>query len=802
MSPSYLTDAQLRAELLRCQSCETKPCRRGCPAGCSPADFIMAARCGEPSDYRRAAAHILAHNPLGGVCGSVCPDTLCMARCTRRSFDAPVNIPAVQAGIVGKARQLGVLPRFEPLPATGERVAVVGAGPAGLGAASVLAKAGHTVHVFDAARKAGGMVRLIPRNRLDPEVLEADVAWLLGAGDVQLVLGERVELPRDLLSRGFAAVIVAVGLGEPVPLDVPGAERAVHWTRVLGGDPPELRGRRVAVVGDGAVAVDCAEAAIAQRAAHVELFARKALSELASTRQERERLLAAGAHVSCRVRVTAIRGDGSEVTGLDLCKVELAPGQAFHPSRLEDLPHGKHDRRDLDVVILAIGGEPGLRCERHPRVIYAGDLDSGPTSVVEALASGKRAGLEVHQMLAGVEEAACPDRGSCPDGIGCPKRAACPEWNRQTTKDGASGSSRARAGLPVPLTTDFFGRPITSPFLLSAAPAGHGYVRVKRAYEAGWAGGVLSAPGDALDRACADLEQLGQEFPDHLTLASASGPVIGDPEADARSWQAITRRLEAAGAMGIEYALSPAQGNAGSHDPETWARLIDWVLAVSDPGVPKLFRLTAAATTDPLLARIAAAFAHHPDKLAGVTLAGAPPALAFAPRAAAAWDEVAVASAARRGLLVSSDGAPMDYRTAAHRLALGARTVQVGAAAMMYGLGVVNELQSGLSFFLAERGLRSVSELVASAAAQTIPPTGKAVCEVDLATCTGCGNCSRCPHLAIALDARGMPTVDRERCVGCALCVQLCLGGSLSLHRPACEEPRDQLSEGGTLPRR
>src|SRR5512138_466108 len=138
MSRPSLTDAQLRAEVERCQSCETRPCRSGCPAGCSPADFIMAARGGEPSDYRRAAAHILAHNPLGGVCGSVCPEALCMARCTRRGVDAPVNIPGVQAGIVRKARQLGVLPRFEPLPATGERVAVVGAGPAGLGAASVL----------------------------------------------------------------------------------------------------------------------------------------------------------------------------------------------------------------------------------------------------------------------------------------------------------------------------------------------------------------------------------------------------------------------------------------------------------------------------------------------------------------------------------------------------------------------------------------------------------------------------------------------------------------------------------------
>ena len=782
MSPSYLTDAQLRAELLRCQSCETKPCWRGCPAGCSPADFIMAARCGEPSDYRRAAAHILVHNPLGGVCGSVCPDTLCMARCTRRNFDSPVNIPGIQAGIVRRARQLGVLPRLAPLVATGERVAVVGAGPAGLGAASVLAKAGHAVHVFDASREAGGMARFIPHERLDPEVLEADVAWLLGLGDVQLVLGERVELPRDLLQRGYAAVVVAAGLEEPVPLDVPGVERAIPWTRMLGGDPPELCGRRVAVVGDGGVAVDCAKASIAQGAAHVELFARKALSELAPTRPDRERLFGAGVHVSCRVRVTAIRGDGDKVTGLHLCKVELPPGQSFHPSRLEDLPHGQHERCDFDAVILAIGAKPGLRCERHPRIIYAGDIDTGPTSVVEALASGKRAALEVHKMLAGVEEAACPDRASCAEGIGCPKRATCPEWNRQVAV-GASGGTRARAGLPVSLDTDFFGRSIASPFLFSVGPAGDGYVQLRRAYEAGWTGGMLRVSDDALDSACADLERLRQEFPDRLTLASASGAITCDPEADARSWEATTRRLDAAGAMGVEYALPLLHSDAVPHDRKTWARIIDWVLSVGAPGVPKLFRLDAAATTDPLLTEVAAAFARHPDKVAGLTLAGRPPALAAAPRDAAARSEVALASAAHRRLVVSSDSEPMDYRTVAHLLALGARTVQVGAAAMMFGFGFVNELQSGLSFFLAERGLRSVSELVASAVTQFVPPTGEALCEVDLATCTGCGNCSRCPHLAIALDARGMPTVDRDRCVGCAFCLQLCLGGSLSMRK-------------------
>jgi NADPH-dependent glutamate synthase beta subunit-like oxidoreductase/ferredoxin len=783
MSPSFLTDAQLRAELRRCQHCETRPCKSGCPAGCSPADFMMAARCGEPSDYRRAAAHILAHNPLGGVCGSVCPDSLCMARCSRRAFDAPVNIPAVQAAILRKARQLGVLPRFEPLPASGQRVAVVGAGPAGLGAASVLAKAGHTVHVFDRARRPGGMARLVPGHRLDPAVLAGDVAWLLGLGDVRLVLGKPVALPRDLLARGFAAVIVAAGLSEPVELDVPGKDRALDWTQVLGPRPPALRGRRVAIVGDGGVAVDCAEAALARGAAHVEIFARKKLSELELTRQERDRLFASGVHVTFRVRVAAIlgRGRGGPVTGLELRKVELPPGQVFHPSRLADLKHGEHQRRDLDAVILAMGGRPGVRRDPHPRIVYAGDVEDGPTSVVEALASGKRAGLAVHKALAGDDLAACPDRGSCPDGSGCPQRAVCPEWNRRASPDGVAGEARApAAGLPVPLTTDFFGRQLASPFLLSAGPATETYARMKKAYQAGWAGGVVNAARDgALDGVCRDLERLRSEFPDRLTLVSAAGPMTGDDEADAGIWQAITRKLDAAGAMGVECSLSSTcpgdrGGDVGPSDLERCGRIIDRVLAAGDATVPRLFRLGASVTpVDAALASIAAVFARHPDKLAGVTLA-----------------TEGIASAARRGLFVSGDGDPTDYLAAARSLALGARNVQLCAAVRRYGLGVVTELHGGLSHFLAEEGLRSVSELAACdrARALTRPgelaAPGETVCEVNRALCTGCGNCSRCSSLAIALDARGLPTVDPTRCTGCGACVQQCFTGALAM-RPS-----------------
>src|SRR5512137_18442 len=127
-----MTRTQLQTELLRCEYCEEKPCREACPAHCSPADFIMAARVGNPSDIRRSAAEIMHANPLGGVCGMVCPDTLCMAACTRLKFDGPINIPFVQATLVEMAKQLGGIPEFSQPRPNGKKVAVIGGGPAGL----------------------------------------------------------------------------------------------------------------------------------------------------------------------------------------------------------------------------------------------------------------------------------------------------------------------------------------------------------------------------------------------------------------------------------------------------------------------------------------------------------------------------------------------------------------------------------------------------------------------------------------------------------------------------------------------
>jgi dihydropyrimidine dehydrogenase (NAD+) subunit PreT len=105
----FLTDAQLASEIARCVYCEEKPCTEACPTDCSPADFIMAAKGGTPADIARSATLIMTKNPLGGVCGAVCPDTHCQAACSRRLFDHSIEIPYVQAAVVARAKALGVM---------------------------------------------------------------------------------------------------------------------------------------------------------------------------------------------------------------------------------------------------------------------------------------------------------------------------------------------------------------------------------------------------------------------------------------------------------------------------------------------------------------------------------------------------------------------------------------------------------------------------------------------------------------------------------------------------------------------
>ena len=807
-----LTDAQFRAELERCIYCEEKPCQEACPAHCSPADFIMAARVGEKSDLRRSAAMIMGANPLGWVCGVVCPDYFCMKACSRRTFDRPIEIPAVQATVIKKANAVGMA-KFQRAPSNGKTVGIIGAGPAGLGAESVLAQRGYKITVCEQQKRIGGAMNLIPDFRLNKQVVQSDIAFLKNLGEVAFKHGKAVANPEELLAT-HDAVVVCAGVSEPIKLNIPGEEHALPWQAFLENQKKlKLKGKKVAVLGGGAVAADCATTAMRLGAASVELVYRRRQQDMPLTQYERDMLLECGVEIATCSKPLAIVHQWKRVTGLRIARMMLPVGKESRPENFIVSKTESPVFREFDLVISAIGSNPKLPVTKAKGIFYAGDMVLGAGTVVESVASGKNAALEADTFIRGEARPKFKNRAkSRVILVGVPLR-------------------------PVPLDADFFGRRILSPFLLSAAPHSDGYDQMRKAYERGWSGGVMktafdnvpihipagymfaltrstygncdNVSGHPLDRVCREVAKLVKEFPDRLTLASTGGPVTGRDAEDKAVWQSNTRKLQNAGAMGVEYSLSCPQGGDGtagdvvSQNAGLTAKIIDWVMEASDDDNPKLFKLTAAVTAiQPIIKAIQEVFARYPNKKAGVTLANSFPSLAFRKAADRRWEEgvvigmsgegvlpisnLTLAKVSSMGITVSGNGGAMTYKDAANFLALGAQTVQFCTAAMKYGLGYVDELHSGLSYLMEERGFRSVKELIGSALPNPITDFGalsptKKLPQVVAALCQHCGNCARCPYQAIELNSRGVPEFDASHCVGCSLCAQKCFAGAISM---------------------
>ncbi len=374
------------------------PCNAGCPAGNDVVGFVQAlAREG----IEGAARVLFRTQPLPSVCGRVCPAP-CMTACNRGSYDGAVQIRALERWI-GDHVLDGPEPPAAAVPR--RRIAVVGSGPAGLGAAFTLAGAGHEVTLLEREERPGGVLRTgIPSYRLPEEVLDRDIGRISSLG-VNIRTGQRMDgAGVARLAATHDAVIVAAGLQRLTGLDAPGADlpgvlQGIDLLdQVKRGAAPRLAGH-VVVVGGGNTAVDCARTALRLGAASVTIAYRRGRKEMPAIAPEIDEALAEGVRLLLHRQPVRVVGEG-KVTALVLAEVEL--GEPDASGRRRPVMTDRTASVPCDTLLLALGQSADRSIVPDlPNVWAAGDMATGDGTVTHAIGNGRRVATRVLAALAG-----------------------------------------------------------------------------------------------------------------------------------------------------------------------------------------------------------------------------------------------------------------------------------------------------------------------------------------------------------------------------------------------------------------
>jgi glutamate synthase (NADPH/NADH) small chain len=415
-----LTPAQALVEADRCYYCYDAPCQQACPTGIDVPAFIHRIAQG---NLRGAAEAILEANPLGGLCARVCPtEQLCEADCVRMAKEGkPVAIGLLQRHATDALMSQPGAPLFSRAPETGRRIAVVGAGPAGLACAHGLARLGHAVDLYDARDKLGGLNEYgLATYKTANDYAQREVDWLLSIGGItphcQRQLGRDISLDGLLaqydavfLGLGLAGVN-ALGVAEP---ELPGLMNAVDFIAALRqSDPAQVPvGRRVVVVGGGMTAVDAAVQAKLLGAEEVSMVYRRGRESLSASAEEQDWALRNGVRLICWAAPLAVEAEGGRLTGMRFAYTQLQGGQLVHRAEQFSLK--------ADMVLKAIGqnfisapvgAQLALQGGRIltdaqgrsslARVWAGGDCRHGGQDLtVEAVEHGKRAAQSIHAAL-------------------------------------------------------------------------------------------------------------------------------------------------------------------------------------------------------------------------------------------------------------------------------------------------------------------------------------------------------------------------------------------------------------------
>ena len=433
-----------QTEAMRCIQCPTAPCQQACPVG---NDIPGAFKLLEIGDVNGAANKFRETSNLPELCGRLCPqERLCEGECVvafairpDMHQEPPVSIGKLEAFVTDHQRKTVGIP-LPVLPApSGFRVAVVGAGPAGMAVAEELAKVGHSCVMYDAWPEPGGILLYgIPNFKLSKEVLQDKLRYLdrLGIGFVgNTWVGKDVTID-DHFAQGFHSVFVGTGAGLGGSLAIPGEEYTGIFPAteflVRGNLQPEqlpehMRqtldpGANVVVIGGGDTSMDCVRTAVRLGSQHVTCIYRRTETEMLGRQEERQHARDEGVDFQFLTIPLRFIGDADgHVTGVECQRMELGEPDESGRRRPVPVPHSEFVI-DADSVAVAIGynadpdikdAAPGVSTNRwnlvevHPEtfmtsragVFAGGDNVNGADLVVTALADGRRAALAIHDYL-------------------------------------------------------------------------------------------------------------------------------------------------------------------------------------------------------------------------------------------------------------------------------------------------------------------------------------------------------------------------------------------------------------------
>jgi len=426
------------AEANRCLQCKNPTCEQGCPVNIRIRDFVGAIIDG---DLTRGVDVLKERNALPAVCGRVCPqEEQCEASCVLAKKGEPVAIGRLERFLGDFDLTCDIEHRCVPelAPPSGKRCAVVGSGPSGLACAGELARLGHAVTVLESLHAPGGVLTYgIPEFRLPKSIVAAEIEMLLTMGvtiECDQVVGCIATVDELMSEEGYDAVFIGSGAGLPVFMGLPGENlngvysanefltrvnlmRAYEFPRA---DTPVWRGRKVAVVGGGNVAMDAARTALRLGADEVFLAYRRTADEMPARAEEVHHAVEEGVEFKMLCSPVEIVGHDGWVTGLVATRMEL--GEPDESGRRAPVcVMDSEFRIDCDTVIMAVGtranpllkqAAPGLELNRRcyivtdedgatnlPGVYAGGDIVTGAATVILAMGAGKKAARAMDRWL-------------------------------------------------------------------------------------------------------------------------------------------------------------------------------------------------------------------------------------------------------------------------------------------------------------------------------------------------------------------------------------------------------------------